>query len=64
MVDITKDEFWDSKYEEISKKEENKIKGFISKNKVIIILLVSFGILMVINTVLIYNFFKILETIR
>lgn len=64
MIDITKEKFWNYKYEEISKKEENKIKEFISKNKVIITLLVSFGILMVINTVLIYNFFKILITIR
>lgn len=62
MVDITKEEFWDNKYEEVSKKEKerNKVKEFILKNKVIVTLLVSFGILMAINTILIYNFLKML----
>ena len=62
MVDITKEEFWDNKYEEVSKKEKqgSKVKEFISKNKVIVTLLVSFGILMAINTILIYNFFRML----
>ena len=62
MVDITKEEFWDNKYEEVSKKEKEKSKAkeFILKNKIIVTLLVSFGILMAINTILIYNFFKIL----
>lgn len=62
MVDITKEEFWDNRYEEVSKKEKegSKVKEFISKNKVIVALLVSFGILMAINTILIYNFFKVL----
>lgn len=62
MVDITKEEFWDNKYEEVSKKkkENSKMREFILKNKIIIGLFISFGILMTINTVLIYNFFKIL----
>jgi hypothetical protein len=62
MVDITKEEFWDNKYEEISKKEKekSKIREIILKNKIIVTLLVSFGILMAINTILIYNFFKVL----
>ena len=62
MVDITKEEFWDNKYEDISKKEKenSKVKEFILKNKIIVTLLVSFGILMTINTILIYNFFKVL----
>jgi len=62
MVDITKEEFWDNKYEEVSKKEKekSKVKEFILKNKIIVTLLLSFGILMAINTILIYNFFKVL----
>ena len=65
MVDITKEEFWDSKYEEISKieRKENKVKHFIIKHKIITALLISLSILMAINTILIYNFFIILGTI-
>ena len=65
MVDITKEEFWDSKYEEISKieRKENKVKQFIIKHKIITALLISLSILMAINTILIYNFFIILGTI-
>lgn len=66
MVDITKDEFWDSKYEETSKieRKENKVKQFVIKHKIITTLLISLGLLIIINTILIYNFLKILETIR
>ncbi len=62
MVDITKEEFWDNNYAEVSKKEKERsiIKDFIAKHKVIVTLLISFGILMTINTILIYNFFRIL----
>ena len=62
MIDITKEEFWDNRYEEISRKENrnNKIEEFISKHKIILTLLISFGILMAINTILIYNFFRML----
>jgi type IV secretory pathway component VirB8 len=62
MIDITKEEFWDNGYEEVSKKERqnNKIRKLISKHKIITILLISFGILMAINTILIYNFLKVL----
>ena len=63
MVDITKDEFWDSKYEEKSK-TESKAKQFIIKHKIITALLISLSILVAINTILIYNFFRILGTIR
>lgn len=63
MIDITKDEFWDNKYEEVSKteKERSKIKNFILKHKILTSLLISLGILMTVNTVLIYNFFRILS---
>lgn len=66
MVDITKEEFWDSKYEETSRieKKENKVKQFIINHKIIIALLISLSILIAINTILIYNFFIILGTIR
>lgn len=66
MIDITKDEFWDSKYEETSKIERkgNKVKQFVINHKIVAILLTSLGLLITINTILIYNFLKILETIR
>lgn len=65
MIDITKEEFWDNKYEEVSKTEKstNRVSEFITKHKVITVLLVSLGLLITANTILIYNFFKILETI-
>jgi len=65
MVDITKEEFWDNKYQEVYKKEKqnSKIKELINKHKVLTILLISFGVLMAVNTILIYNFFKILTEI-
>ena len=63
MIDITKEEFWDNKYEEVSKakKEQNKLKDFILTHKFFTTLLISLGILMTINTVLICNFLKILN---
>ncbi len=66
MIDITKDEFWDAKYEETSRieRKENKVKQFIIKHKIITTLLVSLSILVAINTILIYNFFRILGNIR
>ena len=66
MVDITKEEFWDSKYEETSRieKKENKVKQFIINHKIITALLISLSILIAISTILIYNFFIILGTIR
>lgn len=65
MIDITKDEFWDDKYEEVTKKEkkENKVKEFIIKHKLITVLLILLGIFMIANTILIYNFFRILMEI-
>lgn len=66
MIDITKDEFWDAKYEETSRieRKENKVKQIIIKHKIITTLLVSLSILVAINTILIYNFFRILGAIR
>ena len=65
MIDITKDEFWDNNYQEVEKKEvkNNKLLNLIKKHKFITVLLISLGILMTINIVLIYNFFKILMNI-
>ena len=62
MIDITKEEFWENSYGEVEKKEKknSKLLNTIKKHKIITVLLISFGILMTINTVLIYNFFKIL----
>ena len=66
MIDITKDEFWDSKYEETSRieRKENKVKQFIIRHKIITALLITLSILIATNTILIYNFFRILGTIR
>ncbi len=63
MVDITKDEFWDNKYEEVSKKRKknSKLKNFITKHKWIMFLIASFLILAISNGFLIYNFFKIIS---
>lgn len=62
MVDITKDEFWENKYEEVITKEKknNKIKEFVLRHKIITTLLVTLSILITANVILIYNFFKIL----
>lgn len=62
MVDITKDEFWENKYEEVITKEKknNKIKEFVLRHKIITTLLVTLSILIAANVILIYNFFKIL----
>jgi len=64
MVDITKEEFWDNN-EEILKKEENKskVREFITRHKVITVLLLGLSILMTVNTILVYNFFKILTSV-
>ena len=64
MIDITKDEFWENSYREVEKKEKknSKLLNTIKNHKIITVLLISFGILMTINTVLIYNFFKILKS--
>ena len=63
MIDITKDEFWDNKYEEVSKEEKKslKVKEFIIAHKIVTTLLICLSMLMVTNTVLIYNFFRILN---
>lgn len=65
MIDITKDEFWDDKYEEVTKteKRENKVKEFIVRHKIITVLLILLALLMISNTILIYNFFKVLTEI-
>ena len=65
MIDITKDEFWENRYQEVYKKEKenSKIKEFILKHKIITMLLISLGILMAVNTILIYKFLDILNSI-
>ena len=60
MVDITKDEFWENKHEEITKKTKNnnKLKNKIKENKWLILLIISFLILAISNGLLIFDFFK------
>lgn len=62
MVDITKDEFWESRYEEIQTKnyQAGKIKRLINNNKLLTIGVIILSICIVTNIVLIYSFFKIL----
>lgn len=62
MVDITKDEFWENKYEEVTKnkKKDSKLTRFIDNNKWIMLLIASFLLLAISNGFLIYNFFRIL----
>lgn len=62
MVDITKDEFWENKYEEVvtNEKKNNKVKEFVLRHKIITTLLVTLSLLITANVILIYNFFKIL----
>lgn len=63
MVDITKDEFWENKYEEVSKpeKQKGKAKELMKNHKAIVLLLASFILLAVSNGLLIYNFFRVLS---
>ena len=63
MVDITKDEFWENKFEEVykRKKKNTKFKNIIEEHKWIALLIASFAILAISNGFLIYNFLKILS---
>ena len=63
MVDITKDEFWENKHEEVYKKrrKETKLKKIIEEHKWIMLLIASFAILALSNGLLMYNFLKILS---
>ena len=65
MIDITKEEFWDAGYVEVNKTKENnnKIVKLIKNHKFIAILLTALTVLITVNTVLIYNFFKVLTSI-
>lgn len=65
MIDITKDEFWETRYEEVTKKEKknNRVKTFISNHKIIVGLLTGLSVLMSVNIILIYYFLKILTTV-
>lgn len=63
MVDITKDEFWENKHEEISKKrkKESKLKKTIENHKWIMLLILSFLLLTISNGLLVYNFFRVIS---
>lgn len=65
MIDITKEEFWDNKVGITKTKQKNNIiKGFVIKNKMIIIILITLGILILTNTILIYKFYNILINVK
>lgn len=55
MIDIASESYWDEKFE---KKEEHKISF---ANKIIMVGLILFGICTVLNTVMIYTFFNLLN---
>ena len=59
MIDITREEIWENKTVEIERKD-NRVNSFIKKHKIITMLLISLGILMTVNIILIYNFLNIL----
>ena len=63
MLDITKDEFWENKFEEVNKEKnkDNKLKNVIKEYKWITLLIASFAILAISNGLLIYNFLKIIS---
>lgn len=55
MIDITSESYWNEKFED---KKEHKLSF---ANKIIMVGLILFGICTVINTVLIYAFFNLLN---
>lgn len=64
MIDITKDEFWEAKYEtKIKDNHRNLLKILMSRYKLITIGLICLVICMSINVVLIYNFMKVLTNL-
>lgn len=56
MIDIANEQYWDAKFE--NKKEQKKM---TFANKIIMLGLILFGICTVINTILIYAFFNLLN---
>lgn len=63
MIDITKDNLFKHRVENITKikNKSSKADEFIQRNKVIILLVTSFVLLAISNGFLIYNFFRILS---
>jgi hypothetical protein len=61
MIDITKEDFLNYRFGEIEKIDEQTIKekGNIQKNNVIAISIGIFAILAIVNSFLVYTFFKI-----
>ena len=65
MINITKDKFLKNRIESIAKinRKNKRIGKYIERNKAIILLLASFGLLAISNGFLVYNFFRILSKI-
>lgn len=65
MIDITKEEFWDNNNGEVNRiqNKKSKVKELIKRNKVVTTLIIGLGLLMTVNTILIYNFFRIITSV-
>ena len=57
MIDIANEQFWDEKFEE---KKETKLSF---ANKIIMVGLILFGVCTLINTILIYAFFNLVNNL-
>ena len=63
MIDITKDEIWDVKNEEIvtENRKNNSIKGFAIKHKLLSAGIIVFTVCVIANIALIYSFLKMIK---
>lgn len=63
MVDITKDEIWDKKYEYKKSTGSTLWKKMLKRNKLLVIGLIMFTCLISVEFILIYKFFNLLASI-
>ena len=63
MIDITKDEFWETRNEEVIRTigKRNSVKDIILKHKILSAVLIIFSVCIIANLVLIYSFFKMIR---
>ena len=61
MIDITREEIWDNNFQKVEEtNKKSRLKHFIAEHKIITVLLITLGILMTANVILIYNFLKVI----